>query len=286
MPSTLGKVLAGKQVERVDDRSARTTESDRARRRRRSDLETMFQLVYLRDDGAAQGRASSSRCGRRTSPSSSRTRRASPEFQFNKQSTGRAVQEQPASHAARSRPTSRRSTRTRRSRSTRIGSATSRDFTFVIVGDGRSREAEAAGRDLPREPAEQGPQGEGEGPRHPQGRAASSRSSSKLGSRAEGVGASSTSTATRRGRATRSATCTCSARCSSIRLREDLREDKGGVYGVGASGSIARSPHQERSVLDLVRLRAGARRRADQGGERRDRERSRRTASTTTTSTR
>jgi zinc protease len=33
----------------------------------------------------------------------------------------------------------------------------------------------------------------------------------------------------------------------SIRLREVLREDKGGVYGVGVNGSIARAPHQERS---------------------------------------
>jgi len=32
-----------------------------------------------------------------------------------------------------------------------------------------------------------------------------------------------------------------------IRLREVLREDKGGVYGVGVGGSIARSPHQERN---------------------------------------
>ena len=33
----------------------------------------------------------------------------------------------------------------------------------------------------------------------------------------------------------------------SNRLREDLREDKSGVYGVGANGFIARSPHQERT---------------------------------------
>lgn len=33
----------------------------------------------------------------------------------------------------------------------------------------------------------------------------------------------------------------------SIRLREVLREDKGGVYGVGAGGSLSRGPHQERS---------------------------------------
>jgi zinc protease len=33
----------------------------------------------------------------------------------------------------------------------------------------------------------------------------------------------------------------------SIRLREELREEKGGVYGVGANGFIARSPHQARS---------------------------------------
>jgi zinc protease len=33
----------------------------------------------------------------------------------------------------------------------------------------------------------------------------------------------------------------------SIRLREILREDMGSVYGVGARGSISRSPHQERS---------------------------------------
>ncbi len=32
----------------------------------------------------------------------------------------------------------------------------------------------------------------------------------------------------------------------SMRLRETLREDLGGVYGVGAGGSITRSPHQER----------------------------------------
>jgi zinc protease len=32
-----------------------------------------------------------------------------------------------------------------------------------------------------------------------------------------------------------------------IRLREVLREDKGGVYGVGVSGQILRSPHQERT---------------------------------------
>jgi len=30
-------------------------------------------------------------------------------------------------------------------------------------------------------------------------------------------------------------------------LREDLREVKGGVYGVGASGAVSRSPHQERT---------------------------------------
>jgi zinc protease len=33
----------------------------------------------------------------------------------------------------------------------------------------------------------------------------------------------------------------------SIRLREVLREDKGGVYGVGVGGAIARAGHQERS---------------------------------------
>ncbi|NVB78496.1 MAG: insulinase family protein [Kofleriaceae bacterium] len=33
----------------------------------------------------------------------------------------------------------------------------------------------------------------------------------------------------------------------SIKLREDMREDKGGVYGVGAGGRITRSPFQERS---------------------------------------
>jgi zinc protease len=33
----------------------------------------------------------------------------------------------------------------------------------------------------------------------------------------------------------------------SIRLREVLREDKGGVYGVGVGGSISRAPHQERT---------------------------------------
>ena len=32
----------------------------------------------------------------------------------------------------------------------------------------------------------------------------------------------------------------------TIRLREDMREDKGGAYGVGGRGQIARSPHQER----------------------------------------
>ena len=32
----------------------------------------------------------------------------------------------------------------------------------------------------------------------------------------------------------------------AIRLREVLREDKGGVYGVGVGGQIARGPHQER----------------------------------------
>jgi zinc protease len=34
----------------------------------------------------------------------------------------------------------------------------------------------------------------------------------------------------------------------SIRLREVLREDKGGVYGVGVGGFLTRAPHQERSV--------------------------------------
>ena len=33
----------------------------------------------------------------------------------------------------------------------------------------------------------------------------------------------------------------------SIRLREEIREEKSGVYGIGANGSISRSPHQERS---------------------------------------
>ncbi|HET9621138.1 MAG TPA: insulinase family protein [Kofleriaceae bacterium] len=33
----------------------------------------------------------------------------------------------------------------------------------------------------------------------------------------------------------------------AIRLREVLREDKGGVYGVGVAGAILRAPHQERS---------------------------------------
>jgi len=35
-------------------------------------------------------------------------------------------------------------------------------------------------------------------------------------------------------------------RVLSIKLRETLREDLGGVYGVGAGGSISRSPRQER----------------------------------------
>jgi zinc protease len=33
----------------------------------------------------------------------------------------------------------------------------------------------------------------------------------------------------------------------TMRLTDDLREDKSGVYGIGARGSIARSPHQERT---------------------------------------
>ncbi|HEY5925213.1 MAG TPA: insulinase family protein [Kofleriaceae bacterium] len=33
----------------------------------------------------------------------------------------------------------------------------------------------------------------------------------------------------------------------SIKLREDMREDRGGVYGVGAFGRLARSPYQERT---------------------------------------
>lgn len=33
-----------------------------------------------------------------------------------------------------------------------------------------------------------------------------------------------------------------------IRLREVLREDKGGVYGVGVGGALIRAPHQERDV--------------------------------------
>jgi zinc protease len=33
----------------------------------------------------------------------------------------------------------------------------------------------------------------------------------------------------------------------SIRLREEMREEKGGVYGVGAFGSLTRRPDQERS---------------------------------------
>ncbi len=33
----------------------------------------------------------------------------------------------------------------------------------------------------------------------------------------------------------------------SNRLREDLREDKSGVYGVGATGQVVRAPHQERT---------------------------------------
>jgi zinc protease len=37
------------------------------------------------------------------------------------------------------------------------------------------------------------------------------------------------------------------SRVIGIRLREVLREDMGGVYGVGAGGQIARSPHQERT---------------------------------------
>ena len=36
-------------------------------------------------------------------------------------------------------------------------------------------------------------------------------------------------------------------RVLEIKLREVLREDMGGVYGVGASGDIERSPHQERT---------------------------------------
>ncbi len=36
-------------------------------------------------------------------------------------------------------------------------------------------------------------------------------------------------------------------RVLSIRLRESLREDLGGVYGVGVGGSLARGPHQARS---------------------------------------
>ena len=33
----------------------------------------------------------------------------------------------------------------------------------------------------------------------------------------------------------------------SIKLREELREEKGGVYGVRANGFVARSPHEART---------------------------------------
>ena len=37
------------------------------------------------------------------------------------------------------------------------------------------------------------------------------------------------------------------SRVLSVRLREVMREDLGGVYGVGAGGGLSRSPHQERT---------------------------------------
>ncbi len=52
------------------------------------------------------------------------------------------------------------------------------------------------------------------------------------------------------------------------RLREELREEKGGVYGVGANVTIDPAPGA--LGLDQLRLRAGARRRARHRDERRD----------------
>ncbi len=58
----------------------------------------------------------------------------------------------------------------------------------------------------------------------------------------------------------------------NIKLRESLREDKGGVYGVGAGAVPIRIPEERLSVHDFLRLRPGPRGGADPDGLRADRQ--------------
>jgi len=243
----LGKMLAGKHVTAAAE-IGETTETVEAGASVR-DLETMFQLVHLemtaprkdgpRDRGVAaepQGAAAQPGCATPRSSSRSSRRRCSTRAT---RGAGRST-----------RPTSTSSIRPRRSRSTRIASAMVSDFTFVIVGAFDRRSSSRWSR-LPGEPARQGPPREAEGPPHPQG---ARRGQASVDARpgAQGAGPDPVP---RRGAvdARQGSRHVHPRQVLEIRLREVLREDKGGVYGVGVGGAISRAPFQEETHFHVGR---------------------------------
>ena len=241
---TLDKVLAGKQVAVAT--AIGETIGGRQRAASPRDLETMFQLVYLR---MTQPRKDEER----SRVLAGELRRAADE-----PAALARVPVLPRSRRRRSTTTTRAAALPKPEDFAKVDLDKALAFYKERFGDvarlhvrdrrrGRPREAAAAGRDLPREPAGEGPQGEGEGPR----RSARSRGvvkKSRGRHRAEGVGADRRSTATTRGRATRSAT--------SYILGQVLVDPaaRGAARGHGRRLrrrrerlDRSRSPHQERS---------------------------------------
>ena len=209
------------------------------------DLETMFQLVHLRftaprrdEDAFAAWRRGSVESMRRTAGSRPRRRSSRTCCRVLRRRTTRAASRSTPERRREGRPRQgarvlqgplrrrrRLHVRLRRQRRSRASSSRwSRRYLGSLPSKGRKETLADVGVHLAAGRADQ----------DGAPRAASPRAASTLDlPRRREVDAARPRT-----------TCACSAKSLRIRLREVLREDMGGVYGVSAAGSISRRPRQ------------------------------------------
>ena len=161
----LGKVLADKQIH-VSTAIGESTESISASGSAR-DLEPMLQLVYL---GMTSPRADPQafKVWKHNTIERLTNMQRAPEATYSRESSAALFKNNPR----RKPPEPADVEKVDPDQAlgfyrARFGDAS--DFTFVIVGAVHLDDAQALGRDLPRQPPRQGPQGDGEGPGDSQG---------------------------------------------------------------------------------------------------------------------
>ena len=238
---TLGKVLAGKQVS-VSTSIGETTEGVNATASPR-DLETMFQLMYLR---ISQPRRDEEQFNvwRKNVAESLANQQRSPEFQFSRQSGDALYNNNPRKSFPKPEDLDKVDLdKALAFYKDRFGDVS--DFTFVIAGDTDLAKlrplVETYLASLPAKGRKEKKKDLG------------IRKVSGIVKKEIKVGVEPKATVRMdfHGDDTwskdKDRDVFVLGQVLSIRLREEIREEKSGVYGIGARGDLERSPHQERS---------------------------------------